>query len=123
MPALPRKIQSFGRSLAGASGKGSRAEVVEDLRRGIRRALLAERIERTFAKAATAPKRATFSMGRGAARVHVILQTSRTGIVLLALCHPDMRVTVARALAQARVALAARGIGIELRTPEEFVCS
>jgi hypothetical protein len=77
------------------------------------RTMLAERIERAFADPNAHPKRATFSMGRGTARVVVILQTKQRGMMLLAICRPEVRCTVARALTQARRALAARGIGIE----------
>jgi hypothetical protein len=77
------------------------------------RTLLAERIERAFAGSNAQPKRATFSMGRGTARVVVILQTKGKRTVLLALCRPELRSVVGRALAEARCALAARGFGIE----------
>lgn len=74
---------------------------------------LAESIERAFAGPNGSPKRATFAIGRGDARVHVVLQTSGGRTTLLALCRPEIRGVVARALHQARIALAARGIGIE----------
>lgn len=77
------------------------------------RTLLAERIERAFAGSNAHPKRATFSMGRGTARVVVILQTKGKRTMLLALCRPELRSVVGRALAQARCALAARGLRIE----------
>jgi hypothetical protein len=89
----------------------------------LQRRALAKQIERAFADPAAPPKRATISMGRGNARVRVILQTNRTGTTLLALCRPEIRAVVGRALAQARCALAARGIGIEIRVPETFACS
>ncbi|HLX26047.1 MAG TPA: hypothetical protein VKR05_03580 [Candidatus Cybelea sp.] len=75
---------------------------------------LAVRIERVFA-AASIPKRATFSLGRGSARVHVVLQTTPTRTMLVALCRPELRADVGQALAQARAALAARGIALDLR--------
>lgn len=75
---------------------------------------LAVRIERTFAERSY-PKRATFSLGRGGARVHVILQSTGERTTLIALCRPELRVVVSRALTQARTALAARGISLELR--------
>jgi hypothetical protein len=74
---------------------------------------LARAIESAFAGAAL--RRATFSVGRGSARIHVVLQTNGNRTTLIALCRPHLSEAVARALAQARVALAARGIGIELR--------
>jgi hypothetical protein len=83
------------------------------LRYRVARTLLAERIERAFAGSNAQPKRATFSMGRGTARVVVILQTNGKRTMLLALCRPELRSVVGRALAQARCALAARGFGVE----------
>ncbi|HEY6325783.1 MAG TPA: hypothetical protein VIW73_04605 [Candidatus Cybelea sp.] len=74
---------------------------------------LARAIESAFARAPL--RRATFSVGRGSARIHVVLQTKGNRTTLIALCRPHLSAAVARALAQARVALAARGIGIELR--------
>jgi hypothetical protein len=76
---------------------------------------LSQRIERRFTDSPTPVKRATFSMGRGAARVHVILQTNGNVANLVALCRPDMETIVARALAQAGLALARRGFAIDLR--------
>jgi hypothetical protein len=73
---------------------------------------LAQRIERAFSDPRVGPKRATFSIGRGSARVHVMLQTKGTRATLLALCRPELQAVVARALAQARLALTARGIGV-----------
>ncbi len=88
-----------------------------------RRCALARRIERAFAQPNSHAKRATFSMGRGNARVHIILQTKGECTALLAICRPELRHVVARALAQARLALAARGIGIELRGSGAGECS
>ncbi len=83
---------------------------------------LAARIARAFA-AASMPKRATFSLGRGNARVHVVLQTTPTRTMLVALCRPELRADVGQALAQARAALAARGIALDLRKIGGRVCS
>jgi hypothetical protein len=77
---------------------------------------LSQRIERRFAHSTLQVKRATFSMGRGAARVHVILQTNGNVATLVALCRPQMRGVVARALAQARFALATRGVLLDFET-------
>ena len=77
---------------------------------------LSQRIERRFAHSTSHVRRATFSMGRGAARVHVILQTNGNVATLVALCRPQMRGVVARALAQARLALATRGVLLDHET-------
>ena len=82
------------------------------LARAIERALLREGKKR-FA-------RATFSAG-DRARVHVVLYSRDADVRLIAFCSPEHRPMVARALAQARFALAARGIAlrIEQRSPAE----
>lgn len=84
---------------------------------------LSRRIERTFFRPEGAVRRATFSLGRGGARVHVILQSNAGTVTLVALCRPEMRELVARALAQARLALAARGFEIALLSDGEALCS
>jgi hypothetical protein len=84
-------------------------------RRTVARPSLARRIERAFAGARAPQRRATFSFGQGSARVHVILQTSGTRSMLVALCRPELQPFVSRALAQAGRALATRGIAGDLR--------
>lgn len=73
---------------------------------------LSKRIELRFAANAQPVARATFSLGRGAARVHVIMQSNGSTTRLVAICRPEMRGIVARALAEARLALRARGFAI-----------
>jgi hypothetical protein len=82
---------------------------------------LAGAIEKAFGDAAL--RRATFSVGRGSARIVVVLQTRGNRTTLIALCRPHLCAAVARALARARVALAARGIGVELRPHGVAACS
>jgi hypothetical protein len=84
---------------------------------------LSRRIERTFFRPNAPVRRATFSLGRGGARVHVILQSNAGTVTLVALCRPEMRQLVARALAQARLALAARGFETTPVTNGESICS
>lgn len=84
---------------------------------------LARQIERRFLGAPLAVKRATFSIGNGGARVHVVLQTTGSSAILIALCRPQMREIVARALAEARRVLAARGIVVELAAKGLHRCS
>jgi hypothetical protein len=75
---------------------------------------LARRIERSLLDPRSRAKRATFSIDSGRARVVVVLQTRGRQARLVALCAPSIRATVARALAQARYALAQRGIALEV---------
>jgi len=83
------------------------------------RAALAKKIEAAFCAPRSFPKRSTFSMGRGSARIHIVLQTNGSSTMLLALCRPELRAVVTRALAQARLALAARGLGVASPAIEE----
>jgi hypothetical protein len=78
---------------------------------------LSQRIERRFAGSLAPMKRATFSMGRGAARVFVVVQTNGNVATLIALCRPEMRTVVARALAAARFTLTTHGFVIDLQMP------
>jgi hypothetical protein len=109
--AVKRSLTHVAR--VGAEKGIGEAQTQDAARRRTQRGALAQRIERAFCSSSAHPKRATFSIGRGSARVHVILQTSGARTTLLALCRPEMRTIVARALAQARYALAARGLCID----------
>lgn len=102
--ASPRSVALVAEH-AGVASPGSRV-----------RSSLAHRIESTFSKPDSRVRRATFSLGRGNVRVHVIMQNRGERFVLLALCPPHARGVVSRALAQARVTLAARGIRMTSRT-------
>jgi hypothetical protein len=117
------------RALLGIRLKKSEPRALEDecrstLRRQVLDALpLAVRIARAFSDPRWRPKRATFSMGRGNARVHVILQTKGDSTTLVAVCRPELRAIVGRALTDARIALAARGIGVEVLAQEGSTCT
>jgi hypothetical protein len=93
--------------------ESSRRRVETQDRRAVR-SPLARRIERTFLDPARPVRRATFSFAGARegtrARVHVALQSGASGMRLVAVCPPALRAGVARALDQARYALAARGI-------------
>lgn len=79
---------------------------------------LSQRIEHRFAQSPAPVKRATFSMGRGAARVFVVVQTNGNVTTLIALCRPEMRAIVSRALAAARFTLTTHGFVIDIQTPQ-----
>ena len=84
---------------------------VGEIDRRAARSALARKIERAFLHPARNVARTTFSLG-GAARVHVTLQQSSSGVRLVAVCSPALREQVAIALEQARFALARRGIAL-----------
>jgi hypothetical protein len=85
------------------------------------RSPLAGRIENALFSPRSQAKRASFTIGRG--RVHVVLQSKGDRVTLVALCSPALRGIVARALAQARFALAARGVRGELEAKGAELCS
>jgi len=75
---------------------------------------LGRRIAKLVARPALAPDaaRAQTVSVRGA-RVHVIVRTQGNATRIVALCPPPLEARVARALAQARFALATRGVRVE----------
>ncbi len=87
------------------------------------RAPLARAIAGAFADPRAKVKRATFSLGPAGARVHVVLQTKGERATLVALCVPELSDVVAQALGQARRALAALGVAVELRAKGVRKCS
>ena len=94
------------------TARGADAAAAAGDRRAVR-SELARRIERAFFEARSPVKRASFAVGEGSARVHVMLARRGERLRLVAICAERVRPAVARALAQARFALAARGIAIE----------
>ena len=74
---------------------------------------LTRRIERSLFERTSPTPRTTFTVGEGTGRVVVVLHASGDRVRLIALCSPALRRTVARALDQARFALAARGIALD----------
>ncbi|HEY1977425.1 MAG TPA: hypothetical protein VGG89_12800 [Candidatus Baltobacteraceae bacterium] len=84
------------------------AVAASDIDRRAHRSPLARRIERKFLDPRSATHRATFTAA--GKRVHVTVQASQGRVRLVAVCAPVLREAVARALAQARFALASRGV-------------
>ncbi len=84
---------------------------------------LARRIEAAFLNPRAAARRTTFDVGGSdGGRVHVMLQSVGGRVRLVALCVPAARATVARALAQARYALALQGVAVEASEIGEAPC-
>lgn len=79
-------------------------------------AMLARRIAGALIGARAALSRVTFSVESGRARVHVVFQDRGDRVAILAICRPELRAVVARALAQVRLALRARGVVVDLQT-------
>jgi hypothetical protein len=82
------------------------------------RSPLARRIERAFLDPVRRTDRATFTLDGSSARVHIALQTTTSGIRLIAVCSAAIRAGVARALDEARYALAVRGIALHVDVNE-----
>ncbi len=94
-----------------------RRDAVAIERRSLR-SPLARKIERAFLRPNVPATRAAFTIDGTSARVHVTMQRTRSGLQLVAVCPPHARPRVARALEQARYALAERGIAVDARVAE-----
>lgn len=116
-PAIPLTQPARGTmpSAVLARTQTARGSSIENERRGMR-STLARKIERTFLHPSAPATRATFSIGTTGERVHIALQTNAKGVRLVAVCAPRVRARVARALAQARYALARHGIVLDTDT-------
>lgn len=86
------------------------------------RSELARKIERAFLRPRTAIRKTSFTIDHDRGRVHVLLQSHGSRLKLIAICPPKARPHVAAALAQARYALAIRGIDLDADTREEAAC-
>ncbi|MFN2449137.1 MAG: hypothetical protein ABR508_04995 [Candidatus Baltobacteraceae bacterium] len=82
------------------------------------RSALARKIEQTLLRPHVRVKNATFVLAQGRARVHIVLRTQGARVLLIALCPQRERDCVSRALAQARFALAARGVALQTQLEE-----
>lgn len=86
------------------------------------RSQLARKIERAFLRPRSAAHKASFTIEGRQGRVHVLLQSRGSQLKLVAICPPKARADVAAALAQARYALALRGIDLDAGTREAAQC-
>lgn len=86
------------------------------------RSALARKIERAFLRPRSASHKASFAIEDAGGRVHVLLHSHGSRLKLIAICPPKARPRVAQALAQARYALALRGIDLEAAARSEAPC-
>ena len=100
----PAPARRPGEALAGAAGADERRAP---------RFPLARSIERVLGRYARPPRRASFTLGGGEGRVHVVLQTDGAKMRLIAFCTPKARRRVAAALQQVRFDLASRGFNVQ----------
>ncbi len=77
------------------------------------RSPLARKIERAILRPRSAARKSSFTVEGAHGRVHVLLQSRGAQLKLVAICPPKARAHVAAALAQARYALALRGIDLD----------
>jgi hypothetical protein len=113
------------KNAAASSGPRGVAQSIgaNDVRGDRTPARMTRRIERAFARPQRPPCRAAFVVGEGAARALIVLQSRGDKTYLVAMCAPQQRETVARALAQVRASLAARGQAFESRVQAGLACS
>ena len=86
------------------------------------RSRLARKIERMLLRPRAAAHKTSFSIDAEQGRVHVILHARGAQLRLVAICPPKARAHVAAALAQARYALAARGLDLSAETRGGATC-
>jgi hypothetical protein len=78
------------------------------------RSELARSIERGLARRTPRSGAASFAIRAGGGRIHLIVRADGTHTRVVAVCTAPLRERVERALAQARFALAARGVRTEV---------
>jgi hypothetical protein len=91
-----------------------RAPVAEPLERRYPRTDLARRIARGLARRAPRSGGASFAIRTAAGRIHLVVRADGSRTRVVAVCTAALRERVERALAQARFALAARGVQMEV---------
>lgn len=120
----------LGQDRAAQRGVTARAQSAESTNRAALpanerrapRSPLARKIERALLRPRTASHKTSFSVDGDEGRVHVLLHARGTQFRLIAICPPKARANVAAALAQARYALAARGIELSAETRGAQTC-
>jgi hypothetical protein len=114
MHAAAAQRQAF----SAVSGKRPQVEYPRggQVERRAPRSALARKIERTFLHPRVSARKASFSIDGAHGRVQILLQSRGPRMRLIAICPPKAERQVAAALAQARYALAARGIALDAQT-------
>lgn len=114
-PSVHARNETASAALAGKARCAAAASGEIEERRGPR-SPLARRIERTFLHPRGRVRKATFAIDGVQGRVQILLQSSGGRLTLVAVCPPKAKAHVAAALAQARYALALRGIAMDAQT-------
>lgn len=93
-----------------------------EMERRAPRSPLARKIERAFLHPKAPARKASFSLDGEHGRVQVMLRSEGSRVKLVAICAPKAKARVAHALAQARYALALRGIDLDAQIGEKAAC-
>lgn len=109
---IPGQCEGAAALRSSANRTPERAEGTPQDRRAPR-STLARKIERAFLRPHSRSRKTSFTVEGDYGRVHVLLQSSGSQLKLIAICPPKARPHVAAALAQARYALAMRGIDLD----------
>jgi hypothetical protein len=97
-------------------------QVVPGHERRAPRSILSRKIERVFLQPKAPVRKASFALDSAAGRVQILLNANGNRVRLVAICPQKARSEVASALAQARYALASRGIELSSDVREFAVC-
>jgi hypothetical protein len=111
-PLAPRLPSSASQAQSAAAPADRRAP----------RSPLARKIERAFLHPKRASRKASFTIEGEGGRVHVLMRSQGPRLKLIAICPPKSRSQVAAALAQARYALALRGIDLDAHARSDATC-
>lgn len=115
--------QTARRDAPSARGSVTRAaQAGNEPERRSPRCALARKIERALLHPRARAGKASFRLEGEHGRVHVLLQSSGAQLKIVAICPPKARASVAAALAQARYALAQRGIALDAQARSEVTC-
>jgi hypothetical protein len=82
--------------------------------RRVPKTALTWRLERALIRHAPRAAATSFALRAGVGRVHLLVRSDGTRTRVVAVCSPSVREQVERALAQARFALAGRGVAAEV---------
>lgn len=121
--AAIREVRQTGVAASSRSYVAAQSIGSNDVRSDRTPSRMARRIERALARPQCPPCRTAFVVGEGAARALILLQSRGDKTYLVAMCAPERRETIARALAQVRASLAARGFAFESRVQAGPACS
>jgi hypothetical protein len=93
---------------------GARSNGVASAERRVPKTELARRIEHGLARCSPRAAAASFAVRGADGRVHLVVRSDGARTRVVAVCAPPLRERVERALAQARFALAGRGVRAEV---------